>query len=116
MGWRGVAVYNILPARKPQVGYALSGVVLVTAPRVRGYTYVKFPESTVREVGMQLPQGVSVDNPAYLALTKWPTGEWRLYARYINGGGLGVLLTVYEQRPEWVTKIRSKDSGTSTPH
>lgn len=110
-----MAKFCLLPARKPQHGYPLAGVVLVTGGKVRGYTYVKFPERTVREVGAMLPYGVSPDNPAYLALTQWPTGKWRLYARYIDEG-IGVLLVEYEHRPEWVTKIRSTDDGKSTAH
>ena len=80
---------------------------MVLADGLRGTIYISFSEKLVQDIGMLLPQGISLFSPAYLRLTKWPTGEWKLSVRYLSGG-TSIPLLEYSDRPVWVGKIRSK--------
>lgn len=100
--------YEIRKIRAPQKVSVLSNVVIVVEDGRKAYSYISFSDKFISDVGMQFPQGISEFHPAYLRLVKWPTGVWKLEARYLHGV-TRVPLLEYTERPVWLGKTRSKN-------
>lgn len=97
----------IAEARRPQVGYDLSGVVLVTSYSGDGVAYIKFGCDLVGRVGLLLPEGIAPYRKAYLSLVEWPNGTWHLYAQYVYPPAPQVEVEVYAEAPQWL-KLRRR--------
>lgn len=93
----------VRPARKPQAGYPLSGIVVIDEDGSREYCYVRFKEEVLAAVGRVLPEGISKYTPAFLRLVKSPRNEWALQVSYIQEPSY-LPLTYYDKIPNWVGK------------
>jgi len=96
-------IYTLRATRAPQSGGILSGVLVIIENGKKTFSYVGFTPALISAVGEILPYGVSQFCPAYLQLTKWPTGPWVLQAKYVEGSVCRILRE-YQSLPVWVGK------------
>jgi len=111
---REMKSFGIVPARKPQEGYSVAGVVVIADREGRGCVCVKFHPALEIAVGRALPYGVGPDTPAYIKAVEMPGDHhWRVFAHYMDGTKSRLLWTSKE-KPLWIKKIRRSDSGADT--
>ena len=101
---RELKKFGLRPARTPQEGYRLSGVVMVQDKEGKGFSYVHFEPPFAEAVGKALPEGLHPEGQAYIKVIEW-AGLWKVYAYYV-GKSTGVFLWETPERPLWVAKVR----------
>lgn len=98
--------FGVRAARTPQTNSNVSGVVLVVDSLGKGYAYIRFPYTFDRVVGKAMPHGVGPEDQAYLkVLEVVESGEWRVFAHYIDESK-GRLLWRSDSQPNWLKKVK----------
>lgn len=111
---REMKSFGIVPARKPQEGCSLAGVVVVVDRDGKGYTNIKFKPALEIAVGKALPYGVGPETTAYIKAVEMPGDHhWCIFAHYIDGTK-SRLLWVTKEKPLWVKRVRRSEDGTGT--
>lgn len=73
-----------------------------------GYAYFSFSEAFVDAVGKALPNGVSVEFPAFLkVLQHISTKKYQIFAMYLEETR-GILLWEEDEYPEWLGNLKQK--------
>lgn len=93
-------------SRKPQEGYSLGGVVLVT-DEGNGYCYIKFDQRLVDKLGRQMPYGIGPDNLAYLKVVK-KYDHYDVLCCYVDKSKR-IAMWKEDVLPSWVKLIRRKE-------
>ncbi len=105
--WTKEKKLSIWPARNPQEGMPLSGVVLIYDNGI-GYCHIRFDKTVVSIVGRKMPYGIGREDLSYLKIVKMHN-YYDVWCCYSNKSK-SVKLWKSDHLPEWVKRIKFADN------
>ncbi len=100
--------YKLRSTKKPAKWTLLSTTVAVWNQKLEpSYCYLSFDSCFIDAVGKKMPQGLSIDNPAFIKVF-YSVNQWVISAHYIKSPEVSVVLWVADTQPLWLRFFKIK--------